>query len=420
MATLKVRKQKPPKNWKIGYFMTADGKQIRHATIPSAQKPEQGKVVLTGGYGLDIEYYRKAIKNWSDRGFTVHAMDLYGQGGSDRHYPEQLGRPSPLGFEDHATILNEFITKIVKPNPNATNILSAHSQSGGILPIYLERHENDAHFPFKAAVLGSPLFALNTFGKTPGKLFRAFVYAADFMGLGGVSLKLRPPTELFRDFTNAARGTDKDDVANDNKDRKKGPAIDRFLHISFRDDHYPAEMDYPTIEWFKSFFESQKKLTSSLFSSIKTPVLIVSPTEDQYVDIEAKHDAAGHMQNAKIVMIPRADHGIWYHKDKEIQDKLWQAIDGFVAENAAPTADHEHTAPPPSTSDLPKRAANDDNPPPKPKKSRKKKKAKKTSSKAAMNEAANGEDGADESKGIAYKAASYFQISGKQTDPAQQ
>lgn len=315
---MNVKKLRPPKNWTIGHFTTSDNKKIRYAAIDSCKNKTHGKVVLTGGYGLDIEYYRKAIKNWSKRGYEVYAMDLYGQGGSDREHPDVPGRPSSLGFEGHADILHEFINNIVKPDPTQTNIMSAHSQSGGIVPVYLERHEGKSSFPFDMAVLGSPLFALNTFGKTPGTLFRAFVYAADYFGFSNMALRIKPPARLTTIFRQAA---------NDNGPKSR---------ISFRDDEYPAEMDHPTIAWFKSFFESEKKLTSAFFKSIKTPVLIISPTQDEYVSIEAKHHAANHMENADIVKIPNALHGIWYDREDDIQKKLWKTIDRFITKHRKP------------------------------------------------------------------------------------
>jgi lysophospholipase len=318
---LKVKKLPPPKNWTIGHFTTSDGKDLRYAVIDSCKEQTKGKVVLTGGYGLDIEYYRKAIKNWSKRGYDVYAMDLYGQGGSERQDPEKPGRPSTLGFEGHADILHEFINGVVKPDPAQNNILSAHSQSGGIVPVYLEKHEKDENFPFNMAVLGSPLFALNTFGETPGKLFRAFIYAADYFGFSNMPLKIQPPARLKAAFQRAA----KDTVSNDNKGLPR---------ISFRDDEYPAEMGYPTIAWFKSFFESKEKMTSAFFKSIQTPVLIISPAEDEYVSVTAKEHAAGFMANAEMVSIPDAKHGIWYDRNSAIQRKLWRTIDRFIGKHS--------------------------------------------------------------------------------------
>lgn len=339
--TVRIKKlEKPPKEWDIGYFTTSDDKDIRYAVIaPCKEQKNKGKVVLTGGYGLDIEYYCKAIKNWSRRGFEVYAMDLYGQGGSARENPEKPLLPCTLGFEAHAEILNEFIDKVVQPDPAQINILSAHSQSGGIVPVYLERYEKKENFPFNMAVLGSPLFALNTFGETPGKLFRAFVYAADYCGFGDMTLKIEPParfkialqkaaTKLKMDFQNATANTE--DIANDN------PPL--TARVSFRNDDYPAEMGYPTVKWFKSFYESEKNLTTAFYKSIQTPVLIVSPTEDEYVSIKAKEHAAGHLANAETVSIPEARHGIWYDRSNTIQEQLWNVIDRFVQKH---TGDHK-------------------------------------------------------------------------------
>ena len=236
------KKFERPADWKFGCFKTQDGSDIRYGVVHPKSSPK-GTVVITGGYGRHIEYYYEKINNWLDRGYSVYAMDWFGQGGSCRENPEFPHKPGTKDFGNHVEHFDEFIKKIVKPDPSKPAYLSSHSKGGNIMLRYLHEHEDDPDFPFTGAILGAPMIDINI-KMLPRKAFAKTVSAMDKVGLQHTPILSIP--KVIEDFMDAVIGRWKTKLD-----------IEReHIHAEYKRDTEHLVLGFPTIGWLREAFNS--------------------------------------------------------------------------------------------------------------------------------------------------------------------
>jgi lysophospholipase len=311
-----TKKLHKPDNWKLSRHQSIDGVKLRYGHA-RPQGKSKGAVVVTGGYGRHIEYYYEQINNWVDRGYEVFAVDWAGQGGSSREKPNKRNHPPTRDFEEHADIFHDFMLKVVKPNSKKTCFLSSHSMGGNITLRYLKKYEDDPNVKISGTILAAPMVDINTRFMSRSafsKLVNTFRKAK----IEDVPLTIQ--TQLIQDFRKAVMGGPHE-VKNDP------------LREKFRQNHIktssPHEIGLPTFSWFRAALDSCEIVNNEKFlKSIKTPVFIITPLQDNLVCIKSQKKASDLIQNGSNFSL-NSRHGIWYERD-EIQNVIWSKVDNFV------------------------------------------------------------------------------------------
>ena len=310
----------PPPGLEFDNFKNADGASIRHAMVPPAAgkmingKPVGVAVVVTG-FRESIERYFELMRDLSERGYAVHAMDWRGQGGSQRYNPDLPQRPNAQGYENDVADLSQFVTEVIKPKQrygqDAPVTLFAHSMGGNLALRYLHEHQDQ----MDAAVITAPMMQIRT-GWMPPWAARQISKIAEYFGAGDRYL---PGTGDWheRELKNLQR-------INCNRE------IRQNLQTLFYRDMPENRMGGPTFAWLREAFRSIAIVRDPKFlSEIRTPIFLATAGRDKLVSTSATHKAAKHLPNVQVEHFKDGLHSLWMEHDS-IRDRLWNLTDRFL------------------------------------------------------------------------------------------
>mgnify|MGYP000209224369 CR=1 FL=1 len=315
----------PPHGWSSEkYFEGSKDHKLRYGYAPAygdadhetSGKTVQGTVVLTHGYGENIDLYYESIKEYQKRGYDVFAMDFHGQGRSGRVYPDRPRTPSTLGLEQHVADLDIFIKQIVLPQVDRDKplIMSTNSMGAHVGMLYMNKHQK----VFDAAVMSAPMFDIKFLW------FPRFVKPAIRFAFNMLS------KTCLRDLHLASKW--------DTLERWEKAPLSMELSQNHRKEiaafnnkmYYDKGVDVPTIGWVTSTFETSNKILNEAFlKEISTPILIGSAGNESFVDNRAHDYVCEHVQDSRRVIIPGANHTIWLESDENLQ-LWWSHIDDLL------------------------------------------------------------------------------------------
>jgi lysophospholipase len=290
------------------YFGGA-GDRLRYCYWKASGKP-RGSVVLVHGRAEFIEKYAMEVAGeLRDRGFAVYAVDLRGQGLSNR----MLADPQKGHIDDFATYvadLKAFVQTIVVPAAPQPRLLFSHSTGGNIALRYLAAQGSRA---FSAAVFSSPMTGLP--GARPIRLLLAL------LGLfPGLDTRYAPGTGPYKA---KAHPFATNDVTHDER------------RYDFTRQWFEADprlrLGGPTIGWVRQAFRSFDILDApGTLERIALPALIVSGTDDTVVDIKTHATATHRISGAEHVTIDGARHELLMETDAR-RTQFWAAFDRLAA-----------------------------------------------------------------------------------------
>jgi len=281
------------------------------AAIWGEAAPARVCVVLTGLTEW-LEKYEEVAGELLVRGFTVVSFDWRGQGQSARLL-EDSRKAHVTDFAEFDADLAAFLEQIVKPLGGAPRIALAHSMGAHILLRRLHDRPNDV----AAAVLCAPMLRVHT-GEYPMWFTRVLTALFNF----------HVPSESF------VWGTEERDPLtlpfSENRVTSDPARYERSQ--KFLVQHPEMRIAGPTFGWLGAAFKSMDALHAPGFpEAITTPLLIIGARKDQIVDVEAVHDYAQRLPNARYVEFPGAEHEILMEIDP-IRAQFWAAFDAFVEE----------------------------------------------------------------------------------------
>lgn len=307
-----------PQGWEWGSFTNAEGARIRYGHArPSGEV--RGTVVLLTGFNEFAEKYFETARDLLARGFAVWEMDWRGQGGSDRYYanPQKIGS---VGLRADAADLHQFVTEIVEPAAAGPLIAVTHSSGGQIILPLLRDHPE----MFAAAVLSAPMLEIET-GSVPPWLARLLARVATGAGFGHLYIPGAGDWSSESGGNYRGRKTSHDAV-----------------RVGLRHQWLAARPDLrtggATFAWLDAAFRSVAETQSETYlRAIRTPVLIGSPKQDDYVEPAAHRRACKILPACEIIDFPEARHELFMETDR-IRDRWFDAIDAFLARHlkAAP------------------------------------------------------------------------------------
>ena len=290
-------------------FLEGAGARLRYACWNTSATPRGTAVVLQGRAEFIEKYGTETVGELLARGFSVFAVDLRGQGLSDR----PLANHDKGHIDDFATYVADlqlFLDKVVTPAAPRPILALSHSTSGNIVLRYLA--ERGAG-PLAAAVFVSPMTGL-----CRAFLIRTILAITSPFGLRDEEYMLAtgPYDPKHRNFAT-------NDVTSDER------------RYRFTDQWFKADprlrLGGPTIGWLRQGLRSIDLLASpGVLERIDLPVLLVSAGDDHVVDRASHGPAVARMRNAQHVVVDGARHEILMETDAR-RAQFWAAFDRLAA-----------------------------------------------------------------------------------------
>jgi lysophospholipase len=286
---------------------TQDGFSLRGMRLTLSGS--KGTVVLLGGRGDYIERYFETVRDLVARGYSVAALDVRGQGGSQRLLKNHL-RGHVKRFEDHDEDLRAFMTQIVLPDCPPPYYALAHS-TGGMVLLRSLLHRTW----FSRAVIVAPLIDLN-YGPWPVPVARLITTAAAALGFGWLFLPGQLKRPLGRaDFDGNPLTLDRERWYRDSGILEAEPRLGTGA---------------PTFSWLDATLRSIRKLKHvKRGTALRCPVLIVAAGLERVVDNEAIREFAGRVSGVSLVFIRESLHEVLTERT-EVREQFLAAFDAFV------------------------------------------------------------------------------------------
>jgi lysophospholipase len=291
-------------------YIERAGGRLRYGVWNAGGAP-RGSVVLVQGRAEFIEKYAmEVVGELRDRGFAVYAIDIRGQGLSDRLLPDR-DKGHIDDFATYAADLDTFVETVVAPHAPRPLLALGHSTGGTIVMRYLAAHGGSRRFA--AQVLVSPMTALRR-----GRLIEMI-------------LALLNPLRFLD--AHYAPGTGPWDPARHvfssnslTHDERRYRFTDRWFAADPR-----LRLGGPTLGWLRQAFLSFAVLgAAGCLEKFALPTLIVSGGEDTVIDATVHNAVAARIPGAEHLVIDGARHEILMETDP-LRARFWAAFDRFTA-----------------------------------------------------------------------------------------
>lgn len=286
-------------------FFERAGGRLRYC-VWNTPGPPRGSVVLLQGRAEFIEKYAmEVVGELRGKGFTVYALDIRGQGLSDRMLPDH-GKGHIDDFATYVADLNIFLEKIVVPQAPQPLLLLSHSTGGNIALRFLG---DEGSGRFAAAVFCSPMTGL------PNAWFAKTVLAVT---------RPRPSLDTHYAPTTGPYDPRKHPFAGNNltHDERRYDFTRQWFDADPR-----LRLGGPTIGWVRQAYRSFDVIDApGYLERLALPVLIVSAGEDTVVDTATHRRAAARIAGATHAVVEDARHEILMETDAR-RAQFWAAFD---------------------------------------------------------------------------------------------
>ncbi|SNY91577.1 lysophospholipase [Cohaesibacter sp. ES.047] len=294
-----------------------DEREVRTVVWPSTHPHPKGTVCLLQGRAEFVEKYYEVVRNLRARGFAVVTMDWRGQGGSERLLDDPL-KGDVRRFSDYGRDLHQFLHESVLPDFPPPHFALSHSMGGLIL---LEQLPS-LRAVFERAVLCAPLIELATERRKllSMRLKQSTVRKiSSFLRLLGRGKHFMPGAERA---PIDRLGFDVNTLTSD------GPTYDR--NRQYLIDFPELAIAGPTVRWIHEACKAMDRLQSSeMQSSIYTPTLIITASQDRVVNTKTAEYFASTARAIHAVPIPGSRHEIMMER-KILREQFWAAFDAFI------------------------------------------------------------------------------------------
>lgn len=266
----------------------------------------RGTLVMLGGRGDYIERYFETARDVLARGFAVAALDLRGQGGSQRNNPEHY-RDATTSFSDFEEDLRTLMDGLVIPTCPPPYFALGHSTGGHILLRVLRNSDW-----FCRAILISPLVEI-LYGPWPRPVAALLVNGVSLAGYGRLFLPGVRKVPMGReDFPGNPLTSDRRRWERDSSTLETAP------HLG---------LGGPTFAWLHAARRSLREINA--MEKPRAPVLIVAAGGDRVVGNEGIRRLARNVPGIALTFIPDARHEILSERD-EIRQQFLAAFDSFI------------------------------------------------------------------------------------------
>ncbi|NJM31311.1 MAG: alpha/beta hydrolase [Rhizobiales bacterium] len=296
-----------PEGAVVASVKTQDGVSLRAMRLVRGRS--RGTVVILGGRGDFLERYFETARDLVQRGYSVAALDVRGQGGSDRLLRNAM-RGHVRSFEQHDEDLRAFMTQVVLPDCPPPYYAIGHSTGGLVLFRALQ-----SRTWFSRAVAVAPLFEVQ-YGAWPRSVARVLTALAVAFGFGGMFLPGQKKGPLGRnDFDGNPLTLDRERWNRDSAVLEAEPRLGTGA---------------PTFAWLDASFKAFRKLKRMRRgTALRCPLLIVAAGLERVVDNEAIREIAGKVSGVSLVFVRESLHEVLTERS-EVREQFLAAFDAFV------------------------------------------------------------------------------------------
>lgn len=286
-------------------LVTADNVRLRAMRVLPEDEP-RGTLVILGGRGDFIERYFETARDIVTRGFAVAAVDMRGQGGSQRSSKDPL-RDDTSSFSVFDEDLRTLMDGLVLPTCPPPYYALGHSTGGHILLRVLRNSDW-----FRKAILVAPLVEI-MYGPWPKPLVSLLVNGVTLARQGSLFLPgVRKKPMTRDDFPGNPLTSDRTRWERDSNTLELAP------HLG---------LGGPTFSWLKAARHSLREVAKA--ERPRAPVLIVAASADRVVSNEGIRRLARDVPGIALTFIPGAQHEILCERD-EIRQQFLAAFDSFI------------------------------------------------------------------------------------------
>jgi lysophospholipase len=285
-------------------LVTAD--KVRLRAMRALPEEGRGTIVLLGGRGDYLERYFETTRDFLARGFAVAAVDLRGQGGSQRKSPNHY-RDVTSSFADFDEDVRTLMDGLVIPTCPPPYFALGHSTGGHILLRVLRKSDW-----FRKAMLVSPLVEI-LYGPWPKPVAALLVNGVTMAGFGSRFLPgVRKKPMGRADFPGNPLTSDHRRWERDSSTLEAAP------HLG---------LGGPTFAWLRAARRSLREIAA--MERPRAPVLILAAGGDRVVGNEGIRQLARNVPGIALSFIPDARHEILTERD-EIRQQFLAAFDSFI------------------------------------------------------------------------------------------
>ena len=305
-AVLHPTEENPlPPNAEAIELVTRDKLRLR-AMRAVPEKP-RGTFVILGGRGDFIERYFETTRDLMERGFAVVALDMRGQGGSQRP-KRQIYRDRTRSFAGFDEDVRTLMETLVIPSCPQPYYALGHSTGAHVLLRLLRKRTW-----FARAILVSPLVEI-IYGPWPRPVAWLLVNTMWFTGLANFYLPGVSRKPMGRaDFPGNPLTSDLRRWERDSTTLELAPQLG---------------LGGPTFGWLGAARKSIASLRR-MRRKPTAPVLIVAAGADRVVGNEGIRRLARKVPGVALTFIPDAKHEILGERDV-IRRQFFAALDSFV------------------------------------------------------------------------------------------
>ncbi|NMP30523.1 alpha/beta fold hydrolase [Thalassotalea sp. M1531] len=305
--------------WQQGHFSSFKGMDdinIHFAQFVSEERKQC--IVLVPGRSEGYLKYQEFAFDLTNQGFNLFIIDHRGQGLSDRMLSDKH-KGYVASFDHYSDDLHQFIETIVKPQCEKQLYLLAHSMGGAISARYLQRYAS----PVKAAVLASPMIAINS-GGLPDWL-------AEFIIHTGNTLSQWLANEPWYFL---GQGSYQHTAFGENQLMHSKLRYQLFTELYQQ--HPELQLGGVTFHWLEQAIKANKDLFSDI-EKLKTPTLVIQAGSDTIVDNHAQNEFCQQLNShfayscpsGKPIVVENARHEIFFESDEYRQQGIAQVLDWF-------------------------------------------------------------------------------------------
>jgi len=304
-----------PNDWQWASFETQDGTKLRWGETGN-RNAAKATVIVVPGYTATLSMYGEHVDYFAKQGYHVMGVDLRGQGGSQRHRPEQ---PEKLWIDDFTTYSNDLADFIKAQNlPEDRKIIPVAMSFGGHVATRMAvEHEGLVDGLFLLAPAFVPKAGDMEFDKALSlmNLARKLGKAEHYVPGG------KHWTPKGEDFS----------IANIDLCSSEPKRLYLRDVVFTREPH--QRVGDVTNQWGAEFFESSQILMQDGYlSQLTIPVSIISAQQDDFVETTAnQHMCSDRIQNCKDTQIAGTGHCLMQEHDEDL-DIIFKELD-VLAEN---------------------------------------------------------------------------------------
>lgn len=314
-AKAKAERRQLPDGLLFDYFYALDGCRLRYGMWPLDKGVNpRGTIIFIPGRTEFAEKFIEDMRVMNQLGFATAALDLRGQGLSDRPYGD-INKHDLDSFDPHVTDLRQVIGILRDNKMPEPFILMAHSAGSHVSLRFLHDYGEQV----AGAITVAPMTRIDT-GGIPMFIARLLPKIMNCLWLEGMNI---PGHKAFREGKWGWRKL----LTHD--DERFGDEDYFVTNVNQR-----LAVGGATYRWFAAALASTDILMAPGYAeTIKRPVLLFRAEEDKIIRGDATDDFAKRLPNARYVTLKGAMHEVLKETD-DIRARAYEEILPFLDEIA--------------------------------------------------------------------------------------